>query len=295
MEVTKALIELSTIACSRFGIPSASKETVRSLINAPDKADLLVKPPHLPTDARWERLASAIIPPAPDGFPIATLRTTSKATLEVLKESVALLAAELRELRLRPISQSTALALRDSIQSVRDIAAEDRESRGESLSAARQLQIYHKVGPEWARVTPLEHLFLSWCAAPEEPVTTAPSAPATEPPLDRKVRSSAPDSKLLEPLGLVWAWSEKRAIWEPASKISKYQNSTLFDLSSRYFEARLEQSDRPIGVATKRLFEGLRDARRAYEGARSAGDESRALRTLHTEQAVILESVLSSR
>ena len=40
MEVTRALIDLSTIACSRFGIPSASKATVRSLINAPDKPDL---------------------------------------------------------------------------------------------------------------------------------------------------------------------------------------------------------------------------------------------------------------
>ena len=264
------------------------KKTIGSLINAPNHEKLLTKPSDLPPEPRWERLASAIIPPVPDGFPIATLRTTSAAALEVLKESVALLAADLSGLRLKPISQSTALALQDSIQSVRDIAAEDRESREESLRAARQLQIYHKVGPEWARVTPLEHLFLSWCAAPDEPVTTAPSAPATEPPLDRKIRSSAPDSKLLEPLGLVWAWSEKRAIWEPAPRSSKYKNSTLFDLASHFFSARLKDERHPLGARTAKLYDALLEARITYENTRH-DDQAAALRTLRAQQGAILQ------
>jgi hypothetical protein len=66
MEVTKALIEVSKAACCRFGVPSALKETVRSLINAPTVADLLVKPSDPPSDPRWERLASAIMPPLPE-------------------------------------------------------------------------------------------------------------------------------------------------------------------------------------------------------------------------------------
>ncbi len=170
MEVTKALIELSKIACSRFGVPSALKKTVGSLINAPDHEDLLTKPSNLPPDPRWERLASAIIPPVPDGFPIATLRTTSQAALEVLKESVAGLAADLKELGLKPITPATAMALRNAIQVVRRMATENQELREENLKAVRQLQIYHKVGPGWAMVTPQEHRFLdSFLSSRETP------------------------------------------------------------------------------------------------------------------------------
>ena len=295
MEVTRALIELSTIACSRFGVPWTSQEAVRSLINAPSKADLLAKPLHLPTDARWERLAEAILPPVPDGFPIAALRTTSESTLEVLKESVASLAADLRELRLKPISDTTAMTLRGSIKSVREIATQNSEWREEGLRAARQLAIYHEVGPQWSMVTPLEHLFLVWCATPEEPATTASTGPASARSIARNDRLAPPDPKLLQPLGLIWKWCETRTSWEPTPKSSKYQNSTLFDLSSRYFEARLDRGDMPLGLATKRLFEELRDARRAYEVARGGVDDTQALRTLHMQQASILDRLLSSR
>jgi hypothetical protein len=160
MEVTKALIELSKIACSRFGAPSSTKERVRALIDAPDQADLLAKTLDLPSDPRWDRLAAAIIPPEADGFRIATLRTTSAAALEVLKESVASLAADFKELQLKPIAHATAMALQNAIQVVRRMANEHQELREENLKAVRQLQIYHKVGPEWAMVTPQEHRFL---------------------------------------------------------------------------------------------------------------------------------------
>jgi len=160
MEVTKTLIELSTIACSRFGVPSALKKTIGSLINAPEHEDLLTKPSDLPPDPRWERLASAIIPPLPDGFPVATLRATSPAALEVLKESVAALGADLRELQLNPILPTTAMALRDAIQAVRGMANRNLELKEHTLGAVRQLQIYHKVGPQWAMVTPPEQRIL---------------------------------------------------------------------------------------------------------------------------------------
>lgn len=170
MEVTNALIELSKTACSRFGVPSALKETVRALINAPNVAELLVKPSDLPSDPRWERLAGAIMPPLPDGFPVATLRTTSQAALEVLKESVAGFAADLKDLGLKPIVPATAIALGHALQFVRRMANEDQELREENLMAVRQLQIYHKVGSAWAMVTPREHRFLdTFLSARETP------------------------------------------------------------------------------------------------------------------------------
>jgi hypothetical protein len=294
MEVTKALIELGKIACSRFGVPSALKKTIGSLINASNHEDLLTKPSDLPPDTRWERLASAIIPPVPDGFPIATLRTTSAAALEVLKESVASLGADLKELRLKPIAHATAMALQDQMHVVRGMANENPELREENLRALRQLQIYHKVGPEWAMVTPLEHLFLSWCASPEEPVAPTPQPASVEQLLDRGDRSSPPSAALLEHLGLIWAWSNRRDAWEPSPKSSKFQNSTLFDLPSRYFDARLDQDDGSLSAATRRLFEELRDARRSYERSRDDKPVT-AQHALHDEQSRILGAFLGIR
>lgn len=293
MEVTKALIELSKIACSRFGVPSALKKTVGSLINAPDHEDLLTKPSNLPPDPRWERLASAIIPPVPDGFPIAILRTTSAAALEVLKEAVASLGADLKELRLKPIAHETAIPLQDAIKVLREMANENPELREENLRAVRQLQIYHKVGPEWAVVTPLEHLFLSWCARATEATTPTSTPPVSERSLDRGNKDLKPDPMLLERVGLTWAWSPKRLAWEPAPKESRYPNSTLFDLPSHYFAARLRQDEGPHGDAKKGLFRKLRDARKEFEETRS-DDESTALRALRHKQSRILDTFLST-
>jgi hypothetical protein len=291
MEVTRALIELSKTACSRFGTPSATKEAVRSLINAPNKAELLAKQIDLPPDARWERLASAIIPPETDGFPIATLRTTSRAALEVLKESVASLAKDLRELQLKPIADRTAMALKDVVESVRGMATETPEFREENAQAARQLKIYHAVGPEWARVTPLEHLFLSWCSAPEDAATPPKCPPTEKRPLDRSDRSSQPDTALLQPFDLTWVWSDKRSAWEPASISSKFKNSSLFDLASHFFTARLEDERHPLGARAAELYESLRDARKTYEQTRH-DDEVSAVRTLRRQQRSILQDYI---
>jgi hypothetical protein len=220
------------------------------------------------------------------------LRTTSQAALEVLKESVAALAADLKELRLKPIASATAMALQDAIKDIREMANENPELREENLRAVRQLQIYHKVGPEWAMVTSLEHLYLSWCAAPAEPIT--PTPPLSEYSLHRGDKSLEPDPMLLKNLRLTWTWSDDRGAWEPAPKESRYKDPSLFARSSRYFDARLDHDDGSLRGATRRLFEELRDARRAYEQTRGDEPVTARLALLH-KQSQILASFLVTR
>ncbi len=293
IEVTQALIGLCKAAVSRFGAPVATHKTVGELIGARSQSTLLCKSTDITPDPRWERLAHAIIPPLPDGFPIATLRTTSRLELEALKGAVASLAKDINELHLKPISPTIAVALQGSLEAVRHHAVENDELKECNLNALRQLKLHLEVGPEWGRVTPLEHLFLLWCSQPDEVPTPAATPPAARPSLTRDDRTSPPSTAHLNTLGLTWAWSDKRQAWEPAPKNSRYQNSTLFDLSSHYFEARLTNRTVPLHRETRQFFEALRDAMKAYEQNRS-GNELAAQKMLRQEQDRALSAHLAT-
>jgi hypothetical protein len=281
MEVTRALIDLCKTAVIRFGIPVAAHRTISELTGAPNIPTLLFKHSDVPLDPRWERLAGSVIPPAEGGFPIATLKAPSRSALEGLKGAVETLVADLKELGLKPISDITASALKDSIHTVREQAHETPDLRENGLNALRQLKIYHEVGAEWARVTSLEHFFLTGCTLPDTSKSPGDAIQTHKDPqraLDRGDRSAPPSADLLKPVGLSWAWSEKRAAWEPAPKSSEFHNSTLFDFSSHYFEARLHDHGAPLLPQTRSFFETLRAIAKTEEKERHQNPEGASIR-----------------
>lgn len=292
MEVTRALVDLCKTAAIRFGVPPASRETIRKLIDAPDNSMLLVKTNDISSDPRWERLASCVVPPVDGGFPVASLRAPSSSALEGLKEAVALFKAEIEALRLKPISERNATLLKDSIEKLRQEARHDKDWKNEKFPACRQLTLFHKVGPQWALVSTFERLFLSRCVAPEEspqPTTqTTHTSTAKVPGLNRKDRSSQPDAKLLAPFKLTWVFSQKTKTWGPSTYGSKYKNSTLFDLPAKYLTTLFRN---PLHERVKVFVEALLTARRTYEETRGR-DASTAVLKLREAQKEALRDML---
>jgi|GEM_PF-6235899 len=275
---TAAMKDLCRKLVIRHGKGLASSDLLEAL-QLPS-SETLLKAPLGGHEEAWRELSSRVTLPK-SGYLLldtsAEIHLRSMADLELQKERISFLREQVTACQ--PIDQSLASVLLDSQADV-DTILQDRKrysDKSEILAnLLRQLKLLKEFGSPWTLISSEEREFLE-----------------REPQI-RKAR--VPDPKKLREIGLIWRWKEERGSWEPAFPSSKFQNSTLFDFSARYFEKIVESQSASVWSSRQReilklFLERLGAARKEFELRKPRELES-AEKSLRSEQKAALAGLL---
>lgn len=275
---TAAMKELCRKLVTRHGKGLASSDLLEAL-QLPS-SETLLKASFVGREEAWRDLSSRVTLPK-SGYLLldtsAEIHLRNRADLEPQKERISLLREQVTACQ--PIDHSLASALLDSQADV-DTILQDRKRDSDKpeilANLLRQLTLLKELGSPWTLISSEEREFLE-----------------REPQI-RKAR--APDSEKLREIGLIWRWKEERGSWEPAFPSSKFQNSTLFDFSARYFEKIVESRSASAWSSRQReilkpFLERLGAARKEFEVGKARELES-AEKSLRRAQKAALAGLL---
>jgi len=281
----EAVRELALKSFIRLGHAAiSSKSGLHDILEIPSKI-LQMGKAKVDAAEPWARVSEALYLSRKDELPLSEFRVKSQANIELLRTSLSVVLENLPE-DLHPMREDLAIKLskiNDRIRGGLRQWVADLEPGGVRdivASVERQFSIFNSLKKEghaspssWTLITDQEEFLIH-----------AMYQVISKESLPNVVRNHT-----LEQCGLRMTWSSKRERFEPAFKNSHFKNSTLFDLSSKYFDSLLDKLEsNPSNSTLTRFITDLRDLRLEFE---REGIFYQNRERLHSQQKRIFNSL----